>query len=582
MKPIGVWFAAALLTAGCSVALDAAGPAGPRNVCGASGSCGDGATCVDDTCVATRVDLSGLLVEVRPHANASFGSTTSYLFSPEGNKISLVASGTEAFTRKLDPILPKWVAIHDGIAQVHEDTPLGQSCPLGPDRAVPAHFTFYRVAPFAGLPFDPITASTGDNGRLDVDLVPGTYDVYIEPKEVDHCNDNLPFPPAFFPGQVIGADASGLWKLPVVGTLTGTLTDLGAAVDGAFKLSLVEPARGLRISANPELKKLDPSSDSLGIRAQISAPDAGAPPPILRLAPDKTTTDDGARATAYWTLAGTGGTTTNPEVGFSLLDLYAKPVPVTLDVFGSDGFTRIPATITVQSTELTGTAAKTAAFAIDNLSTDQQGVFTAFLPPGAYDIRATPIDNGLAITDQSFPPIQVGTTCFCGQHFSLAPKVTVSGLVMTPTRGQVAGVTVSLAPTVAATRGYWSTTHALPALTARQETTTSGSDGSFSMLVDPGMGDLVVQTDPTSGFPWLVKPRLTPTADARLVLQSPAVLTGTVRDPQGLPVANAEVNAWFPVRDPQGPGGLAGTVVKIATTQTDDNGAYKLLLPSSI
>lgn len=583
MKQIIVWVAAAVMTAGCSVALNEPSRLGPVNTCGATGACSADASCVDGACVATDVDLVGLLVEVRPNANAAFGATTSYIFSPESAGIQLAARGGEPFAKRMNPRLPEAVAIRGGLVQVHADTSLGQGCVIGSDRAIPARITFYRVAPFAGFPFEPVTASTDDSKRIDVDLVPDNYDVYIEPQVLEGCNDGKPFPPAYFAAQSIQPGASGIWKLPPVGTLTGILEKFGAAIDGPWKLDLVEPTRGLPVSANATLKKLQPPDDGYGIEAQIVWPDGEAP--ILRLAPEKTTSDESARATAYWSLAGSfTGTTLAPVVGFSVADLYGKPVPVTLNVLGSDGFTRVQASVVVQSTSLEGPAMNSAAFFIDSLDTSEQGVFTASLPSGEYDLRATPVDNGLAITTNHFG-IKGGSTCFCGQQFLLAPKVSLSGAVKTPTGEPVVGAVGAVQPALTKPSAYLTATHELATLAARDVPLETANDGTFSLLVDPGAADLVIQMDPASGYPWLVRPRVSPTADAELgalVITNPALLSGTVRDPNGVPVANAEVNAWFPVRDPRAPEGLAGVVVKIATTQTDESGNYKLVMPSSI
>jgi protocatechuate 3,4-dioxygenase beta subunit len=85
-----------------------------------------------------------------------------------------------------------------------------------------------------------------------------------------------------------------------------------------------------------------------------------------------------------------------------------------------------------------------------------------------------------------------------------------------------------------------------------------------------------------------VRPRVTVQPADRVVsfdqlkLPYPAVLSGAITDPNGAPVANADVDAWFAVRDPMAKNGLAGTVVQIAETTTDDQGRYTLILPASI
>ncbi|MFT3775681.1 MAG: hypothetical protein QM820_60820 [Minicystis sp.] len=338
------------------------------------------------------------------------------------------------------------------------------------------------------------------------------------------------------------------------------------------------------MSANATLVKLDPPADGFSVTAQIAWPEGAVP--ILRLAPAEPKIDEGARPTVYWTLDNVGGTTTNPVVGYSVEDLYKKPIKSTVNVIGADKFTRIRSSITVQSSALTGLPAKNAAFVIESLDTSDQGVFEAFLPPGTYTFRATPIDSGLAVTDHEFT-VEEDVTCFCGQELPLGAKPALGGAVKTPSGERVAGATVTITPALGAPRPFWNAVHGLAPLAARQVSTSTSDDGNFSLLVDDGLADVVIQTDAGSGFPWLVRPRFKIESSddielGSLALTNPAVLSGTVRDPNGVPVANAEVNAWFPVRDPSAPNGLAGTVVKIATTQTDANGNYRLVMPSSI
>ncbi len=118
----------------------------------------------------------------------------------------------------------------------------------------------------------------------------------------------------------------------------------------------------------------------------------------------------------------------------------------------------------------------------------------------------------------------------------------------------------------------------------RVESTVTDSLGGFSLLVDLGSADLTVQTDPATNLPWLVLPQLSPVAGAapkRSSSPAPSSSAARCSNPQGMPVANAQINAWFPVPNPVDPT-LTGAVVKIATTSTDASGAYTLVLPSSI
>lgn len=576
MSRAGFVALAALLGAGCSLPLELTDASGAKNTCSDTSECGSGAACVNDICVATQIDLENLLVEVRPRTNAAFGANTSYIFDPAEAGIPLVTLGGAPFIARMDPELPPPVAIREGRVRLHEDTVLEQGCPIGADRAVPAHITFYRVAPYVGLWLDPVPVNTRDANLFDIDLVRGTYDAYIEPLPVQGCNGGKPFPPAFRSGIDVTKDTNTLLiDLPFVASLAARIIDVEPPALDGWKFTLLEPRRGLPISANAELST---TAEGYLFEAQIVWPEVDAP--IVRVSPPA----DTVQPTAYWKAFVVGGTATHPTAEYSGADLFHDPVKVTGNVFGSDGFTRVRASLSIQSTSLDGQNAENAAFAVDNVGTDENGVFSLLLPPGHYDLRAFPIDDGLAITDEKYD-IGKNIPCFCGQPFVLDPKLTVGGAVKTPTNARLAGASVTIVPSQEKAIEYWTSTHALPPRTSREAPTVTNDDGNFTLLVDPGKSDLVIQAAEGSGFPWLVRPRLALDDDtqlASLTLTPPAILRGTVRDPDGAPVPDAEVNAWFPVREPKRKGGLVGTVVKIATTRTDAQGNYTLVMPSSI
>lgn len=573
--------AAALLGLGCSVPLETSPLPGQVNTCSASSTCGAGAKCAQGVCVATAFDLTGLILEVRPHSNASFGATTSYAFDLADTSVELLGHGPSdrPFFTHLDLPLPGAFSVVGGRVRVNHETLLEPSCNLGADRAIPAHLDFYRVAKYAGLPFDPVPAIAAPNGTsitFGVDLVPATYDVYVMPQPVAGCHKGNAYPPAFLPNQQIGTGGSLSWELPelpVMGHLTGTITGFGKDAPGAWKIELLEPGLGLPISANGALT---PTTGGFTIAADIAWQAA----PILRLAPSLQPSDP-PQATVYWALDGSlfGGSQTNPVVAFTVDQLYAKPVKVSGQIRGTDDFTGVAASITIQSTKLYGPDAENAAITVPSFDTDVLGNFVVYLPPGKYQLRAFPLDGGLEASDHPLT-VPANAACFCGQHFALTKKLSLAGAVRTPTGERLAGAAVEVTPAQTLPSSFWLNAHALAPLTARPWTTTTDGAGKFTLRVDSGSSDLTIQPAAGSSFPWLVRSQPTAPTDAQLAsltLTSPAILNGAVTDPSRQPVADAEVNAWLPVR-----GGMPGTVVKIGTTSTDASGGYTLILPSSI
>jgi protocatechuate 3,4-dioxygenase beta subunit len=292
--------------------------------------------------------------------------------------------------------------------------------------------------------------------------------------------------------------------------------------------------------------------------------------------------------TIYWDVGKVfKGTMSNAQVSFTAEGLAVRGVPVGGTILGPEGTTPVAAQLTFQSTQLSGPDAYNAAFTVASVATSPNvlGAFSIALPPGTYALRAVPTSND-ALSATSFTiPVPSNTPpdrCVCALSRDLAHRAYLEGNVRTPTGQPLAGAFVLAAPSPAPTRSYLADTHTLDAAT-REVSATTDATGSLSLLADLGPSTLSVQPDPSTKMPWLVKPNLkVSSGDSQLPpleLTTPAFLGGKVVDPSGMPVTDALINAWLPV--PAASGG-SETTVKIATTSTDANGAFTLVLPSSI
>src|SRR5262249_16530014 len=145
---------------------------------------------------------------------------------------------------------------------------------------------------------------------LDVDLVPGQYDIYVEPGKVPGCSA---FPPILLPNQTID-EGAGVWTLPPASTLTGTINGLPGAPD-EWSIDLLEPSRGLPISVDGQLTLSTDPPTSYDLQASLSWLDKDVAP-IMRL----THTKDPTAPTLYWSLQGAvfNDTQTAPEVHFTV------------------------------------------------------------------------------------------------------------------------------------------------------------------------------------------------------------------------------------------------------------------------
>jgi hypothetical protein len=575
-------FVAAML-AGCSVPLEIPAGVGPVNTCSANGDCGLDAACVEGKCVATSYDLANILLQVRPQTGSSLGAGTSYVIDPGAAGVPLVSSATggQPFAWPFSFELPAPVSIHGGKVLLTNTKACNTT-----DGSVPAQVTFYRVPQLAGLPFDPIRVTTilrpGPSYAFDADLVNDRYDVYIEPQTDPNCPTAIP--PYFLAGQSITSTVS--WTLPSLGTLSGTIA--GLVDPTAWKVDVVEPVRGLPVSTGSTLA-IGPTSAT--VTAQIFAIDPNAWP-IVRLTPVDPTDPkslDPTRPIVYWSLqvGAHGGTLANPIVALSIEDLTVTPTTVQGQVLGPDGKTGILARLSIQSQTLNGANAGNASFSAGAVQTQTTGSFLVGLPPGTYSVRIFPtVDGDDSISDRQInvPASSGGSSCDCGIPLLLDTRAKIAGPVTTSDGRPLGSTSAGIAPSQALSRSYLASMHALGLLEPRAETTITDASGGFTLLADRGAVDLTIQTDPSSDLPWLVIPQISPdpaAAQRPLKLPSPAFLHGNLYDPQG-PIANAEIDAWYPVRNPDDPSILLGTVVKIGTTSTDANGAYVLVLPSSV
>src|SRR5262249_38603625 len=101
--------------AGCGVPLEDAAQLSPVNTCSAPSDCAQGSTCSNGACVATDYDLTGLLLEVRPLPDATYGPGQSYLIDPAAG-VSLASHGAGTpFVASIVAKLPALVSIQKGL-----------------------------------------------------------------------------------------------------------------------------------------------------------------------------------------------------------------------------------------------------------------------------------------------------------------------------------------------------------------------------------------------------------------------------------------------------------------------------------
>jgi hypothetical protein len=118
------------------------------------------------------------------------------------------------------------------------------------------------------------------------------------------------------------------------------------------------------------------------------------------------------------------------------------------------------------------------------------------------------------------------------------------------------------------------------------------SNGRFKVQVDPGTFDVLVRVPEELGYAWFVRPGVKVEGSERDLGRVPSPPTsvvtgvaqvGTEDMPSPVPLALLRAYAYLDAnqvytRDPR----LAAFVIQVAETRTDEDGFFRLLLPSSI
>jgi hypothetical protein len=227
-------------------------------------------------------------------------------------------------------------------------------------------------------------------------------------------------------------------------------------------------------------------------------------------------------------------------------------------------------------------APESSAWFEDRVQTSGDGTFSAWLIPGDYEVILEPPGEDFANGRASLR-VRDDVREQMGQTFTVSPRLTVEGRVLTNAGQPVPGARVRAVPfTTAYVRHACLADPTLAALAprARGDESGTGVDGSYRLDVDPGIYRIVVEPPSGSGFATDLGDTRCVVSNIRsldLVLDSPVVVRGVVRDPGGRPLHGAQIEAVARVREV----GAMGVSLRVARTTTGSDGTYTLLLPSS-
>jgi hypothetical protein len=199
-----------------------------------------------------------------------------------------------------------------------------------------------------------------------------------------------------------------------------------------------------------------------------------------------------------------------------------------------------------------------------SVSTDSAGRFATVLPPGLYDVTVEPGElTGRAKYKDTFD-----TSAGLAKTYQPPPRTTVSGTVVLADGRPLADAEIRALPSDVPVTGS--------AVKPRPAHTRTDRAGAFTLDVDQGQYDFVVDPQAGTGFPRLVQVRSFATGTAMLepiVIGPPARLSFLLKDPSrnGNPIGRAVVRVFAePQRGPP--------AIEIASSMTDVLGQCEILL----
>lgn len=580
LRALGLVAGASLLgVAGCG--FDTYSPAdAPQNACTLAEDCLAG-TCVEGLCVEPAPEALRVFVEVEPVGEADRTLPHRWRFTPE----VVVGPGVQDLT--LPPGVEVVGQVRVGGISVPADIAFTriQEVPVGMEEALRTRtYAEPTNVDVNGTSFAADFASVlGGGGVYDVTITPTTAPFASLDELLPPTTANRVVPPLLLRNVALPTSAAR-WELQVDIADFATPCDanvrVGCTLSGdiirASDLGVEEFETGLQVraverSSGRVVSSLGVTED--GHFAVAVAPDTG--PYALRISagtdrplfPEVTTDvvydDTGAlrvEVPAFVPVVYAG--TVETAEGVPLADAQVQ--------FSAMGLVSADSGLeaSLQRTVVTG-------------SGDAAGQFELSLVPGVYDVIVTPAAAPTA-DPRDEPGILAqrvtlgdGVREVRGQVLVVPRRASFGAQIWTPA-GEALPVDVEASPL------RREGAQGLVSRYNRSATTSAGPSGWFDLRLDLGLYDIVAQPPTEGGFPWVVFPGVSVaipgSTSARMVdIGMPVPRSGVVRGSDGTPLAGARVTAYVIVDDPEGERAL-----RVATTTSDAEGNYRLLLPSRL
>ncbi len=574
----------ALAASGCSIAVEDLSSQKPtQNACESSADCGGG-VCVVGQCQASSGDLSTVLFEITPPATSGAGF-----------------AGVHFLKRVTD------LSDHGGTFDLAVDVVAQVSGTVTGDGLTGCKFktTFTPSERLLGLSAASYTASSDASGTFTLGIPAGKYDIYVQPLAATPdtpCESaSGAVPPELLREQTIEAGNVALpLTMPRAQTLHVEVTLPGQAPLAGWNVDLVDPVTGhvLSTTTHPDAS----SSFDLAYNTVIGGAAGDVGHELVRLAPP-----DALAAPTFL-------------MDRSALELFKQGV-ATVDQLTSvwkvvhlDGrvevdetSTPVAADVTFIATSLDNLPPGTLAGYARSVQADAQGRFSVDLLAGSYRVRAVPASAQNAALNGDAPSLAasedtwtVGATPSkqSGRVILVQQSARITGSVLGPAGNALVGATVQAIASPAKLHvGVLDAALGAAPFVPRATGNTIGDNGVFTLDADPGTYDVSVQPADGTGFAWLVRPNIGVTTGimdmGQLAIPLPVAYSGHVTvaghaDPasqQDVVIPGALVRAYVYMDKSQAYAAdpaNAASVLQIAETRADSDGAFQLLLPSHL
>lgn len=594
-----------LWLSGCTIsAVSEAEDRRPTNSCSAESDCNSDENCNDGLCQPSNGELEALLIEVTPPADSDTQrlSFVSHLEAvpTSGGELPIPAVYPLAVTGNLH--LPATEGCYPTFPQ-------DGAVPLPPsvDRSLPVSVTLLPRERLLGLPqrLYLTVADFRKDGtyKFDVVVPPGNYDVYMVP---NRAQQDCFVPPQLFRNQKI----SGKTPLEYAASESKQLTlqlhwPKGARTLDGWVADVIEPLGGRPISTSVTLGSPSERATEVVYTVPLiysTVRDlSGTLEPVefaadlVRLQPPTGV----AAPTIFFdrTAISLLSDSMPSVVGFTR---YPDPVRVEGQLARADDGAPLVGSVTVVSTRVAGVDSGIfASFqATVEVTAKDQGIFAVDLPPGEYRVHAVPATgvDGTLPGEGSLSALETQWEVAADTAFQAGKLLELSAATVVTGQSSFEGAEVRIAPSPRSVLPFQKAFGGAPFIPRGRNALVESRR--FAVSVDPGRFDVSVVGPESLGFAWFVRPGVEVSGGPRdlgdVNLMSPSALRGTTTglfpDTRGTAlvtraIGSCSVRAYAYLdkdlsytRDADS----AVSVVQVAETRSDETGAFRLLVPSSL